>query len=327
MKKILIVLAVVLLASPALARLDITMSQGATWNEVVVSYNKATEPNLIRAFALNVQASNNALITAAPLSSFNGKYWVYPGSIDINATTNDVNSYGSPIAKQSDYSADTLGGLNTTGMTVEMGSLYTATDGNQPAASGQLFKFTVDRGCTITISQNVIRGGVVLENPDAAADVNAPTYTVVLGVAECAALTQTGRTSQLADYNTYRNNGWITEAASWCASFHCVGDADGATTGFPNNWRIYNNDLAFVINNWSKRMGAKGPGPTQTYADPRADVDHKSTGFPNNFRVYNGDLNRVVYNWQKKDNCWTTQPPCPMTDAANNAYTIPYGCY
>jgi hypothetical protein len=240
MKKILIVLAVVLLASPALARTDITMAKGATWNEVVVSYNCSTEPNRVRAFALNVALNNGAKIATTPApGSFHAKYWVYPGSIDINATTGVVHGKGSAVANAAIYTQDTLGGPGTTGMTVEMGSLYTATDGNQPATSGQLFKFTVDKGCTVTITPNVIRGGVVLENPAVAADVNAPAYSIV------------AFNPAHADYAYFMDPN-VGQPTCFAYLRQCFGDADGKPQGgrITGWWYVGTDDMTVLLGSW-----------------------------------------------------------------------------
>jgi hypothetical protein len=82
----------------------------------------------------------------------------------------------------------TLPGLDSNGVTIEMGSLYYPTGDNSPNApdlSGTLLKFTVCHvfnGCTVEIRENTARGGVVLTNPtiDPTVTIASPAYTFVI---------------------------------------------------------------------------------------------------------------------------------------------------
>jgi hypothetical protein len=106
------------------------------------------------------------------VDNLNSKFWVYPGSIDINETTGQVDANGSPVAvPDGNYPGRELEGPpDGNGMTIEMGSLYVGAP-NAPASSGLLLTFVVDANCTITISGNTARGTVVNENVTVA-DVN-----------------------------------------------------------------------------------------------------------------------------------------------------------
>jgi hypothetical protein len=164
MKKIVFVLTLLLLASPTLARVDITAD--ANGGTVYVYYSmSAGDTNLPRAFGLDLMCSNDANILS--VGNFNSDFWVYPGSIDINETTGQVDSNGTPIAvPDGNFPGRELEGPNDgNGMTIEMGSLYVGAP-NAPPSSGLLFTFVVDKNCNITISGNTARGKVVLENID-----------------------------------------------------------------------------------------------------------------------------------------------------------------
>ena len=87
---------------------------------------------------------NGAKIVSA--SNFNSSYWVHPGSIEVNQSTGQIDGYGSAICDGN--LPGTLSGLNSSGITVEMASLYVGS-GNAPANSGTLFKFNVDKACTV----------------------------------------------------------------------------------------------------------------------------------------------------------------------------------
>lgn len=165
MKKIIFVLAVLVLAVPVFARVDITCAQVPDEPNVIVSFNN-TEGQPVRAFALNITVSGGATIVA--VESLNSDYYVYPGSIEIDDGEVQENGWGSPVCNPGDYD-DTLPGLDSNGVTIEMASLYAATDpehSSAPADSGPLVKLTLDGGSAvcITIEGNVLRGKVVLED-------------------------------------------------------------------------------------------------------------------------------------------------------------------
>ncbi len=73
-----------------------------------------------------------------------------------------------------------LGGLGTSGITIEMGALYYPTDDgsvNAPLNQGTLFTLTLSDAANLTIKLNDARGGIVLTNPDVAAVVDLPNAT------------------------------------------------------------------------------------------------------------------------------------------------------
>jgi hypothetical protein len=58
-------------------------------------------------------------------------------------------------------------------VTIEMGSLYASGD-PAPPASGDLITLTVSGPCNVSITENVIRGGIVMEDPAVPAN---PSFT------------------------------------------------------------------------------------------------------------------------------------------------------
>ena len=166
MKKIIFVLTLLLLVSPALAKMEISCdSDGLV---VSVYYDRsAGDTNLPRAFGLDIKLSNDANIVS--VDNLHPVFWVHPGSIDINTTAVPpvVDSNGTAVLSPIDYPQ--AGGLpgppDGNGMTIEMGSLYLMADGNQtPEPNGLLLTFTVDADCNVAISGNTALGKVVLEN-------------------------------------------------------------------------------------------------------------------------------------------------------------------
>lgn len=181
MKKLMFFLTALALVSQAHAEVQITCE--ATGNEVTVSWNATTEADLVRIFTLDVTVDNGATIVSAPLNSFHPDYWLYPAGIEVNPVTGEIDDTGSPIADRNLYEVgsdsynDTLPGLGSFGMTIEAGSLY-RTDETPPPPSGELFQFTVDQNCNVTIAENQIREGIVLEGANPMSSFSSPGCTV-----------------------------------------------------------------------------------------------------------------------------------------------------
>lgn len=295
MKKLGLVMAVLMVVTaPVWATVTITCTPGAgaDCNLVTVSW-ASNEPNKVRAFALDITVDSGAKIVS--VSDPNVKYNIYPGSIVINTTTNPptVTDYGTPVANPYDpctLPGQTQPGLNSSGITIEMGSLYYPTGDNSPNAppnSGKLLKFRVSKDCTVTVAENAIRGGIVLTNPSADPAVTLTGCTVVCAQVDCFPNT----------YTTYNDWKTLNKPDCWCAppkgsGYQCDGDADGLTEG-ALKFRVYANDLNLVIANWKKKI-------TDATLNPCADIDHKSEGALK-FRVYANDLNKIIANWKKKD--------------------------
>ena len=188
MRSLTVILAVLAMCDMAFGEVSITCVTDQ--NEVVVSYDVSNEPNLVRIFTLDVTVDNNAKIVKAPLESFSPNYSVYPGSIQVDPVTGAIIDDGSPVANKSQYAQGsqaydgTLPGIDTGGMTVEMGSLYVDAQ-DAPQASGELFRFFVDKSCNVSIAANTVRKGVVLENIAQITTLNSPGCTVTMACATC----------------------------------------------------------------------------------------------------------------------------------------------
>ncbi len=159
MRKIIFVLATLVFAAPALA--GVTICTQTSGNEVTLTYDASAEAELVRAFALDITVQG-ATITG--VKNPNPSYNIYPGSIVIDENTGDIIDDGTPVGDASQYEG-TLGGLNTTGITIEMGSLY-ADGETPPAKTGDIITLVLSGPGTVTVAENVIRGGVVMEDPD-----------------------------------------------------------------------------------------------------------------------------------------------------------------
>jgi hypothetical protein len=312
MKKILFVLVALLFAAPAWAAVNITAAQDAGDKCLaIISFDATGEPNLARAFSLNIQADNDANIVEVVLLS--ADYVIHPGSIVID-TSGNVTDYGSPVAPQSDLPSDTLPGLDSNGVTIEMASLYAPVgpgSPNAPAPSGDLISVRVDKECTLTITANVSRAGstgVVMESPDEAVTVNLPAPITLTG---CGAITEC-----LLD-TAPEHQAWLDwgKPDCWCYARQCRGDADGVKTGpfwvaIPdlNMFRAAFNKTDLVLQGIANGICS--------------DADHTKTG---PFRVAIPDLNifRLYFNKPELsvpecDNTYvpvwcTPGNPCPPT--------------
>ncbi|MHC4616694.1 MAG: dockerin type I domain-containing protein [Planctomycetota bacterium] len=151
MKSLVFVAAVVGLAASAPAEVLITCDyEDAT--TVAVSFDATSEPNRVRAFALDVSVGEGSILNVSCVSP---DYYIYPGSIVIEEGI--VTDWGSCLCDV----------VPANSITVEMRSMYMG-EANAPAKSGVLFTFTVDTDTVsdVTITQNAGRCGVIMENPD-----------------------------------------------------------------------------------------------------------------------------------------------------------------
>ena len=270
MKKIIFVLAVVLLASPAWA-VDIECTVDGC--DVTVSFSGAVD---IRAFAVDIQLDGNGEIGDVQCLSAAYGYQIYPGDIDIDSQGN-VDDWGS--CKCSGSYAGTYDDSNA--MTIEAGSLYEDTDPD-PCNDGNMVSFRVSGNDTINVSLSVnpIRGGVVNE----AANEVTPVITncqVVLPSSECMMGTH-------PDYAIWGTRG---KPDCWCYHKQCEGDEDGLSEG--PFWVSLNDLNAFrpCLNQMTPPAGCEC-----------SDFDHASEG---PFMVSLADLNvlRPNLNQMMVDEC------------------------
>lgn len=283
MKKIFLVLAIVLIATPVWAGVTIEAAQTGP-NEVTVTYDMDdTDPNLVRAFALEISLTNDANI--GPVSDVHPEYYIYPGSIVI--TGGVVTDQGTPVVVVDDSS-----------IIVEMGSLYAAEDPEHktaPAPEGTLLKFTVGDSCHVGLAENLLRGGVVLEDT---------TQETVVNFIECDVDVIPDKCFP-SDHPDYAEWLAVGEPNSWCYPRQCHGDADNAEEqiGKPYYWVGYNDLTIFLA----------GFGQLE-YVDPvtdpwiAADFDHaeEQIGKPY-YRVGYDDLNIFLANFGQL----TVDPNCP----------------
>jgi hypothetical protein len=198
MKKVLLVVALLLLATPVYAA-DVTITTTAgdlntaepnALRAVRVGYT-ATAADTIRAFALVLTVDSGCNLDY--IRDFNkgecnvaGRgYGIFPGKFRdvINAAAPDWgNTAYNPIAPAGDLNGS--GGNDNPRMVVELGTIYQ--DTNYPGASGTLFTVDVNfegkSECNLCVAVEQTRGGVV-KSDATAADVTLPACLKVTGPA------------------------------------------------------------------------------------------------------------------------------------------------
>jgi len=191
MRKALLIVAMLLLATPVMAATTITAVQGTMVRtpdgnqyvpiSIVYSGVPGVDAN-VRAFALDINIdSNNGSPNFQRIRDFNvgeangnvsgGKsgYGIFPSRfrdfIVVTAPNFGDSNYNPTTAWDEPETTDHNSGMGYPKMIVEMGTLY-AGDLNRPAMSGTLFTFDVNSygqvgTFNITIKANALRGGVV----------------------------------------------------------------------------------------------------------------------------------------------------------------------
>jgi hypothetical protein len=311
MRKLSLLLAALLSATPAMAAVRITVDP----NGSTAAIKYATDGERVRAFALDITVNKGKIVAISNFirgesTAQKPGYGIFPGNfgryITVDATTGEVVSWDpngyTPVADPCDPGA--LGGLGTNGITVEMGALYYPTGDdspNAPPTSGTLFKLTLSEPASVTIALNEARGGIVLTNPDVAATVDlqqATNITVAGGSAATADLLPTTH----PDYAE-----WVAvgKPACWAYPRQCHGDADGLKEGSAEEGYHYvgDKDRAALLAAWKVLEPPFGPGiaaiENGICADFAHDVEGSATkGF---YRVGTTDLNILAANLLVKE--------------------------
>lgn len=158
-------------------RVYIEVSNNLAW----VKY-ECTAGEVVRSFALDVSVDRGTITGISnyfvgPNSATARGYGIFPAAFRDHITVSSgtsanwsVSGYN-PVASVADAPADTLPGLGTSGVTLELGALWDpALPAAAPAASGTLCALelspeTLAQGSSVRIAANASRGGVVA-SPD-----------------------------------------------------------------------------------------------------------------------------------------------------------------
>jgi hypothetical protein len=169
------VLAALLLTPHALATVKVFLQDS---NGVALVKYQCTAGEIVRAFALDVTVDQGVIFRVSDffvgVSSPGARgYGIFPASFRDHATVNsgtnvtyDLTQY-SPLAVPADNSGGTQPGLNSNGVTLELGGLW---DPTQPLAippsSGTLCALHLSRAANVSVAPNASRGGVQVSPPD-----------------------------------------------------------------------------------------------------------------------------------------------------------------
>jgi hypothetical protein len=159
-------------------------TNGVAW----IKY-ECTADEVIRAFALNVTVDRGHIIgisnfLAGPSTTGAQGYGIFPSSFRDHITVvsgSNVNwnvSTYTPVATVADSPGDTLPGLNSSGVTLELGALWNTTVPTAiPSSPGTLCALHLSRPAKVSVAANLSRGGIVLAAPDI---IIAPMFTGAL---------------------------------------------------------------------------------------------------------------------------------------------------
>jgi hypothetical protein len=139
---------------------------------------ECTDGEVVRAFALDVSVDRGQIIGVS--NYFKGEstltaqgYGIFPAAfrdcIAVGTGSNinwEVPGY-TPLAVVGDRPADTLPGLNSSGVTLEFGGLWDpAVPGAIPPATGTLCTLQISQAATLSVTANLSRGGVIPASSD-----------------------------------------------------------------------------------------------------------------------------------------------------------------
>jgi hypothetical protein len=139
---------------------------------------ECTGGEVVRAFALNVSVDRGRIVGVS--NYFRGEstltaqgYGIFPAAfrdcITVGNGTNidwEVPGY-TPLAVVGDRPADTLPGLNSSGVTLEFGGLWDpAVPGAVPPATGTLCNLQLSQAANVSVAANLSRGGIIPSSSD-----------------------------------------------------------------------------------------------------------------------------------------------------------------
>ena len=143
--------------------------------KAVIKYT-CTGGEVVRAFSLDVTVSNGGITAVSDFfvgeSTSEGRgYGFFPASYRDSGFDWDAPGYA-PLGVVADAPGDTLPGLGTAGVTLELGGLWQPGDSTAvPAASGVLCALTITEAANVALALNVSRGGLQFASVEETGDV------------------------------------------------------------------------------------------------------------------------------------------------------------
>jgi len=287
MKKLILILAILVVASPAFAVLDVNLVK-LTGNQVQIRYTDADPCNLPRGFALVIEVNSTADvcgISAYKVGESNSTskgYGIYPAKIQFTGTDqNKPTNWGTPVADQNDplpTGGDQV--LPSKKLVLEFGSLYAPVgSANAPDVNGNLctLSYEPNGSTSFTIKMTgeaqyrITNGatdttGVVFED-GTTADVN-KSLTIGGAPPECLTLGQKFLRTicdpcLAADINVttviYNKWVWLGKPKCWCCPSQKCGNGIYTPAGTKN--RVDATDLFALQASYLKMYTATGYNP------------------------------------------------------------------
>ena len=191
MKKLILVLAIALIAAPSFGALSLSLERQSGTNKVDLKYAGADVNNLPSMFALTVTINGGANIAAisnyktGSSTAASPGFGIYPARIVVNDKA-EVTDWGNPLAVTGAPGAgDQV--MPSNNFVVEFASRYSpntaGVDVNAPLASGTLCTFDVNGAgvqgnvTILALEEETYRGGVILESGSPAVVSAALLYT------------------------------------------------------------------------------------------------------------------------------------------------------
>lgn len=160
------------------ARADVRVFIQNTNGGVQVNY-LCTAGEVVRAFALDISVDQGVITGISnffrgPCTAAATGYGIFPASFRDHLMSSGTNvnwnsSQYTPLAAVADNPADTLPGLNSSGVTLEFGGLWDPTVQEAvPGPSGTLCTLQLSQPARVSVAPNITRGGVVSAFPEIA---------------------------------------------------------------------------------------------------------------------------------------------------------------
>jgi len=285
MKKMIFLLALLIVASPALSKVVVSvgdLDDSWVFEEdpnfsralIEITYDANGEGN-IRAFGLDIEVTgpNAGFPDMWRFPEGDNPYRITPGNISI--VDGEIDELGPPFIEEGP-------GITENGVTVEMGSLYEGDEAPEPA--GTLLRAIVqgDEGSTIhiCISENALRGGIVMEDPELNPGLHSECVDIVLPAAYSGCFP--------LDDPAWDTWDAVGRPDSWCYDCFRCGDATG-------DCQITAADAVILVNAW----------PPQAY-DANADFNMSGT-------VTAADAVVLVNHWPPQESCPSAEGCSPCT--------------
>ena len=219
MRKLFLMLAMLVIAAPAMAAVDIIVTDIGS-GQATIGYNANAA---VSGFGLKITLSGSAkFVSVTPALKGEGAgYGIFPASFnrEINPADPNYNDPDyTPVADAGDAGAAGTG-IGESSVIIEMGALYETTG---PGLTGTLCTIEGDATATVTVTEDSTRGGIVYETAVGADMTQSGDGTITVGYV-------------YPDCWGYSGTGYMTQ---------CHGDIDNNVTVDIADWPAFRDGFA-----------------------------------------------------------------------------------